>query len=85
MFVFDTAGVPGDRPAPSNLVAAVEPAVNVLYAQGTRLVNGLRLLYALRSLVREPEAAGRGATDNPTRSQEPAKTCNKRLVATGRA
>ncbi len=69
----------------SLLVSALEQQTSMLYARGARLLNDARLLYEIRSLLREPAATGTGAADNYTRRQEPAKTCNKRPVTSGRA
>ena len=67
------------------MVSVLEQQASVLYARGARLLNDVRLLYEIRSLIHEPEAASPGAADSRTRSEERAKTCSKRLVTPGRA
>ena len=88
MFVVSAASLSEKQATPWNrdsVVSVLEWQASVLYARGARLLNDVRLLYEIRSLLREPEAASPGAPDSRTRSQEPAKTCSKRLVTPGRA
>jgi len=82
VLVAGTAGVSGDNKTATvwngdSLVSALEQQASVLYARGARLLNDARLLYEIRSLLREPNP---GAAGKRTSSEEPAKTCNKRLV-----
>lgn len=70
---------------PASLLSTVVEQVNLTYARGVRLVNGLRLIYEVHSDLRRQEQAEKAAPTGLAPHSGPTKTCSKQALLSGRA